>query len=269
MKPVKKYFIPQVAIVFSMCVAMVLSVILFSGCSGNRADSSERFKAGLRALVAGDCEKSLLLFNRALEDNPDVANIPQIYNFIGVAHWKLGNTDEAVEAFLISREADSAYAAPLYNLGYISFINGRFDEAIARLNEVTILRPDDAVSRELLARIYETNNRFDEAERVLLEALKYNPDSASVLTSLGVIAQHKGNIDSALHFMLRASEKNSSYPPANYHLGMLYMRQKKDYVNSLKFFERYIVAEPEDEQRVRTTKNIIQSLKRVVDTGNR
>ena len=114
------------------------------------ADPSYRsayFAAGLSFLEIGEEEGAAQIFGALAEREGAAA----FYNNLGVARFRDGRIDEALEALKCAVEADPKDFTSLFNLGWMSWRSGKGADAYRRLKEGIRLNPDDGEAHFLFA----------------------------------------------------------------------------------------------------------------------
>jgi len=119
-------------------------------------ENYEKFNDGRLLRKKGQNEQAIGIFKEVIEENPDDYFI--WYN-LALAYSKVGDTDNANNAFLTAIELDKTNTqrdASLYNTyGYFLYNKGQFDEAIPQLEEALEIEPEHPkAKRNLKAAIY-------------------------------------------------------------------------------------------------------------------
>ncbi len=104
-----------------------------------------RFHMGLCRLKGGDPEGGLAHFREALTLDPDPAEAPTVYSYIGVALKELGRYEEAL-AFLRQGAGLDPERTDIHNLiGFCHFKLGEHAPAVAAFQRVVELDPSSAI----------------------------------------------------------------------------------------------------------------------------
>ena len=110
------------------------------------------------------------------------ASVPlnEVYNNLGAAESRLNRPAEATASFQKALEGDSADPDYRFNLGYIQWRAGRFDEAVESLRAAVARNPNDAEATSLLGRALQREGpRPGDAKLEARERLKTNYDEAA------------------------------------------------------------------------------------------
>jgi arylsulfatase A-like enzyme/Tfp pilus assembly protein PilF len=136
---------------------------------------------------------------------------PDIWNYLGVAHWRKGNLDLALEAFYRSLELDSNYSIAFNNTGSV-----------------------------YLSRHLETKDKEDLQKAVanFQKAIDLDPGYASAHNGLGAALSASGDQEGAIRSWERAVEINPDLSFALYNLGLAFL-QKGENEKALEYFKRY------------------------------
>jgi len=113
-------------------------------------------------------------------------------------------TDLAIESEPPPRAAQRFYAQ-----GRHSYRQGRYFDAITKLQDALTLAPNYAPILQLLGRIHVTTKRA-QAETYLRRAVRLNPDDIESLHWLGYEALYRGQPDTAVVLLARATELTDS-----------------------------------------------------------
>ncbi len=136
---------------------------------------------------------------------------PDLWNYLGVAYWRKGDFDQALEAFDRSLSLDHNYSIAFNNLGsvYLSKFLAKKD------------RSD-----------------LDRAVRNFEEAIRLDPGYASAYNGLGAAFSQAGDIEGAIRSWEKAVEINPELGFSLYNLGLSYLR-RGDKTRALEYLNRY------------------------------
>jgi tetratricopeptide (TPR) repeat protein len=134
------------------------------------------FEKGLGSLAKQDLAGSLSHFTKAAQESPDYY---EAYYHVGVAETRLGQLDEAMQAF--QKAVDSSggrYALAEFGIGYLFYLEGKPEEAAAIVRRGLELDQSSPDGYLILGMVQLRLNRPDEAERSAREALLRRPNFA-------------------------------------------------------------------------------------------
>lgn len=136
---------------------------------------------------------------------------PDLWNYLGVAYWRKGDLDEALESFDRSLSLDHNYAIAFNNTGSV-----------------------------FLSKFLETKERsdLDQAVRNFEKAIELDPSYASAYNGLGAAYSQAGNIEGAIRSWEKAVEINPGLGFSLYNLGLAYLR-KGDKNKALGYLNEY------------------------------
>ena len=136
---------------------------------------------------------------------------PDIWNYLGVAYWRKGDLDEALEAFGKSLSLDHNYSIAFNNIGSV-----------------------------YLSKFLATKDRsdLDPSIQNFEKAIELDPAYASAYNGLGAAYSQAGDIEGAIHSWEKAVEINPKLGFSLYNLGLSYLR-KGDKNRALGYLTRY------------------------------
>jgi tetratricopeptide (TPR) repeat protein len=128
---------------------------------------------GLEAHVAGDYDRALTHYRRALAGDP--WNKFAHYN-IGVIEQLNGRMTQAEAEYRAALATDRNYVPALFNLAIVRTLEGDLDEAAELYEHVIQLEPDRAGAHLNLGLVLARLGRTEEAEVALQRAIELDPD---------------------------------------------------------------------------------------------
>ena len=198
-------------------------------------------------------KNSITLWSYVIEKEPGV---PFAFNNIGIAFFKKGRMDEAIQAYQSSVRLDARYVKAHLNLGNAYAKKGLRDKALEEYQIVAGLDPGSAETHYQLGSALSAGGFLNEAidqwrmavrlkpdfgdahnnlaaalysKGILAEALdhyliyaKLNPGNAVAHLNLGSVYAATGSYDKALEHFQIATRLNPDLADAHYNLGMLY-----------------------------------------------
>ena len=231
-------------------LAVVLGGVLLGaglGCGGGPGE--REYRNGVREYERGSYVRAKNLLEKSINERPGSAGNAAAYNYLGLAEWKLGQLQRAIEAFENSRSLNPALVEPTYNLAAILHDSGDLSRAATLLEESALADPADARSLEFLGSIYMQAGKWQEARRVLFGALARSPQSPRVLTALALAETHASGADKAIFYLMQALERQTDYPPALFNLGVIYLQEMKDKAQAAAYFKKYLDVAGNDPHR--------------------
>ena len=146
------------------------------------------FDKGSRLLEKGDTAASLVYFEKAIAQAPE--HYLAHYD-LGVAHFRLGHTADAEQAFQKSIDITrGSFAPPQFGMGALLCQKQQFLEAEKILQRGLDLDPGSPIGKYYLGWAQLALNRLVEAERSLQQALFRDPNFPQARTLLEMI-QHR------------------------------------------------------------------------------
>ena len=214
------------------------------GCGGEPGE--REYKAGISEIEHGNYVRGRALLEKSVNKRPGSDYNPVAHHYMGVASYKLGQVQQAIESFEQSRLQTPNLPETAYNLGILLFEGGDIWQAASLLEQAARLNPADTRPLEYLAQVYIKNEKWAEARRVLFEALGRNPQSARILSALAVTEYFRSGSDMAAFYLMQALEKKSDYPPALYDLGVICMGEGKTPEQAAAYLKKFLEVAPKD-----------------------
>ncbi len=174
-------------------------------------DSRPLFMQALTAQRRGDTNRAKELYARALERDPQNADL---YNNIGMLYKSTGESDRAEDAYRHAVSLNPKLAAAWSNLGVLLSERGRRKEAIGALQQAITVDPTNVGVKVNLALQYHASGLYADARRLLEEAVKASPTMAEAQYALARTLEAQGDRSSAIqHYDLFLSTSNGRFPP--------------------------------------------------------
>lgn len=158
---------------------------------------------------------------------------------LGTAYRRLGREQDARFALTVGSTGQPAWADPWsdevgqYRRGFAAMLkeatalglDRKFDEAIARLDQLVKLRPDDQALRVYLGGMYAAAGRVSEAAAILDPVLAADPSHFDAAMHLASGYLFAGNLDRAAEYAARALALRPSNAAAAKLRGMVHWQQ--------------------------------------------
>ena len=106
-------------------LAVILGGAIFGvvlGCGGGPGE--REFRKGIREYERGSYVRAKTLIEKSINERPGSGANAAAYNYLGLAEWKLGQLQRAIDAFEYSRSLNPALVEPTYNLAAILYESG-------------------------------------------------------------------------------------------------------------------------------------------------
>lgn len=149
------------------------------------------FEKGAALLGKGDAAASLAYFDQAIAEFP---GFYKAYHNLGIAHFRLGHTVEAEQAFQKSISlTGGGYAPPEFGMGMVLCEKQELEKAETVIQRGLDLEPGSATGKYFLGLAQFGLNRLVEAERSLRQALSRRANFAEAYLLLAKIHQRQNN----------------------------------------------------------------------------
>ncbi len=173
------------------------------------------YSAELYALLSrmhlrlNDTQAALKIINIALQY---FAKQPDILQLAGVIHTKLGNYSKAADLLETAKSIQPNNYIIRYNLALSYEKLKKIDLALKEIDKSLALAPDHTNSKFVLARLSFLNNNPSQALALLNDIEKINPDNASIPELRANIALSRDQIPEAIGYLQTALSKNPDNP---------------------------------------------------------
>jgi tetratricopeptide (TPR) repeat protein len=212
--------------------------LVLVGCS--KAPGEREFEAGIRELKDGNNVRAKALFEKSINKRPGSDANAMAFNYIGIASWRLGQLQQALDAFEDSRRITPALVEPVYNEGFVLAQSGNPVRAAELLTEAARMDPTDPRPLEVLGQLYTSRGQWPEARRALYGALDRTPNSARILTAIGVVELGDSGPEKAIPHFMKALDKNARYAPALFNLAVIYDQHTPDPAKARAYYEKFV-----------------------------
>lgn len=139
--------------------------------------------------VKGRDDEAILLFNEAIERNPNHA---EAMYALGVTYAEMGQLDEAIRLYRRALDVNPNHVSSLNNLGRAMLDRDEIVEAIRLLRRAVDAGPRHAGARFNLGRALESAGQLDEAARWLTEGLTLEDDRVDMMVRLVNVQRRRG-----------------------------------------------------------------------------
>jgi len=167
--------------------------------------------AGRLLMNQGDNAAAITYFERAVADAPELFDS---HYRLGVASYRVGDFQRAIEHLLAATELLPAHASSYYHLGRSYRAQGLLSEAIEALTLARQKSPDNLKFRHELGELLEQADRLPEAERQFVAAANMRPGEPApwiALVSFYVRRQDRPSAFSACSRLLSIEPDNQAY----------------------------------------------------------
>jgi tetratricopeptide (TPR) repeat protein len=161
-----------------------------------------------------------------------------------VQYFHQGRFDDAVAAVQQALRIQPNYAEGHGNLGYIYFHQGRHDEAVASYRQAIALKPTSGAFHSDLGSVLAAQEKFEEAEAVCREAVRLAPTEPGSHNNLGNALKGQGKLVEAAASYREALRLQPNFPFAHHNLGLVLAEQFK-YTEAIERYREAIRLTPD------------------------
>lgn len=180
-------------------LVLVLGLAL-SAC-GRKVDP--RLQEGYDLVIANNIDQAVALANQVLTENPKSA---PARNLLGLALYKSGDAEGAVEQYRRAVELDPKYAEAFFNMGTAYERLERLQDAEVAYASAVRHQQDFVLAHYNLGHIYAVTGRPDQAMVELRRAAEGDPQFSLAFILLGKVAYETGDFETASSNLARALE---------------------------------------------------------------
>jgi len=177
-----------------------LLALAAGGCS-KKLDP--RLQEGYDLVVQGKVDEAIALANALLAEDPK--NAPA-RNLIGLALYKAGDIEGAVNQYRQALEIDDGYPEAHFNLGNAYNMLGRQDEAEAEFKLATSHQSKFVQAHYNLAVIYRDSDRPEQALAEFRKCVELDPQFYYAYLGMGQMYYDSGDFEDAVTNITRALE---------------------------------------------------------------
>lgn len=170
--------------------------------------------------------------------------------------YRMGRVDEALARYDQVTKLKPGRPELLLEHGAMLDLAGRYDEALAQMVRAVELAPTDSNALNTLGyTLTNRTRRHQEAYRLIRMALELEPDSAPIIDSMGWVLYHLGRVDEARSYLELALSKLED-PELIAHLGeVLWVSDERD--RAVALWDRGLYAYPDSQPLIETRQRFL------------
>ena len=184
------------------------------------ATGEEARRAGIALYNAGEYEKAMEVFKRAVQLEP---GSEESYYRLGMVYSSLGRYKEAVEAYNRAVRINPNYAAVYQNLGHAYSNLSQYGKAITAFRKAILYAPDDIQTYFALGNAYFDSGKWEKAIQTYEAAIQRKPDDPYAYYNLGLLYLPGGQHARAIEAFSQAIVRDPRYALAYYHRAYAYL----------------------------------------------
>lgn len=162
---------------------------------------------------------------------------------VGLSSWKNGDLAKSEEAFEQALTIDGSHMKSLVNEGRLFIDQQRYDEAIVRLTQASMLDSGSSEVLRLLGRTYGAKGDTEGAITAYRAALEVNEQDAWSMNNLGLLLVQAKRTDEALPLLAKASALRKDVAEFHNNLGMA-LEHTGRYTAAAKAYGQALTANP-------------------------
>jgi len=185
-----------------------------------------KFSAALKE-AAEDPAKGEAAFRKLLADNP---KLYQAMNDLGVALWRKGDKNGAIEQFNQALDVEPLYYPAIRNLMAVYIQETGYDKTIAFLEGLSVRRPNSVRIKLMVAEVYALRNKGDDADKakeIALEIAKKDERNYEARYVLALAYYQNGKFELADMVLDTALTQHADYPEAIFLRALIFFSQKR------------------------------------------
>lgn len=151
--------------------------------------------------------------------NVPVYHSSNLYRLVGDCFAKLGDIDQAKNAYTRAVDLDAFGAKSYIGLGTVGLIRNSYDVAVLQFQKAVSLSPEDEMANLGLGLAFQGMSELKEASRWVVKALSINPENTAALFTLVKIAYDRNEFNEAetgisRYLELHPNDRNIVYAQA-------------------------------------------------------
>jgi len=232
----------------------------------HRKNETEEAKKQLRLIppTAKEYEEGILLLVRILQEDKDIEGAIKIlkeeisaeatkkmsfYVMLASLYEASDNIDKAKEVFEQARKEYSDSTDLLFEYGVFLERIGDQQGALAKMQELLVMEPDNAPALNYIGYTWADNNEnLDQALKYIVQAVALKPEDGFIRDSLGWVYYRMGNIEQAVVELEKALELVDTDPVIYEHMGDAYLKANEFQKARIAYEKAYELYEKEDKK---------------------
>lgn len=222
---------------------LILPLLLLAAAGCGETTSQDGLERGLRELRRDNWSAARTQFEKSISLRPGSEQNLEAYNYLGIACWKLGKMQDAIEAFESARRLSPIAPEPTYNLGVILAESGDTARALQALKDAALMDDKDPRPLEYMGALYLKRKQWPEARRSFYAAKSRAPASPRILTSIALIELETEKPETAAATLQGALAHDDRYAPALFNLGYIHHAHLHDDARARLYLEKFLALE--------------------------
>lgn len=180
-------------------------------------------------------------------DDIPVHHRANLFRLVGDCFAKLGEPDEAKEAYMRAADLDPYSARTYIGLGTIGLVKNSYDIGVLHFQKAVSLAPDDEMASLGLGLSFQGMAEHKEAIRWVNKALSLNPMNSVAIYTLVKIAHEDGAYDDAIRALNTYLERHPNDFNMVYSLAGIYYKMGR-FDRSIELLEKVTEVDPMEEK---------------------
>lgn len=202
-------------------------------------------KDAIKEMQAGNYEKAIELFMKAVEENPEE---PTGYINIGNIFASLGDAEQAEPFFQKALTLDENAGTAFYGLANLYYNQERFEEAAKLYEKAIHTGLDSADAYFMLGKSMEQGGNDRLALPYIQRAVELNQDDQEIALSYGILLAKLELFKEAKPVFEAILSVVPDHADTHYNLGVLYAVSTEDKASALSHLEQAFTVEPDHTQ---------------------
>jgi len=199
------------------------------------ANFNELLEEAQKAIAQTDFPTASKLLGRAQKAGAPKEELQAYYAQLGLTAYDHGRMEEALEAYLTTRDLRPDAVEGWFNCGLVYQKMGHFDEALASYEKAVEIAPDSSKSLCNLGSVHFERGEYAEAEKALRGSLKIKPDYARAWDNLASALGAMNRLDEAAEACREAIRVQPAFHSAWFKLGVISFQQD-DMISAMEAF---------------------------------
>ena len=188
-------------------------------------------------------DTGITVLKTMLKGAPESSEIRYI---LGLAYDGKKDSGRAIEQFKRILPDSEFFRNAAIHISFLYQEEGKVDDAIKYLEEVSRVQPDNSEFLLYLGGLYEEKGSYEDAEKVLKKGIEIDPDDAKLYFRLGIVYDKWGKKEESIRLMRKVVQMNPKDANALNYLGYTYAELGENLDEAEMLIKEALIHKPDD-----------------------